>query len=203
MVLTRVGILGGTFDPVHRGHIEIARHAIRDACLDRVIFIPAGQPRLKSAAPTASVRHRLEMLRLAVRGMAGFEVSELELEGEGPTQTVDTLRAMRCSLGSEVELYFILGLDVLEKFDQWVEPAGVAELATLLAVSRPGYTAFDWGDFYAKNPYAKGGVAGIESTAIDISASELRRRLAEGAPVEGLLPEGVEEYIRANGLYSH
>ena len=201
MVLTRVGILGGTFDPVHHGHLEIAQRAKEEAGLDRVLFIPAGQPRLKSAEPQASPNHRMEMLRLAIAGIAGFEVSDVEVRRQGQTLTADTLRELQGEYGEGAELVFILGLDVLRRFDQWVEPQRVVELATLLAVSRPGYGAFDWAGFYARNPYAWGRVECVESTAIDVSASELRGRLAAGEPVSGLLPDGVERYIRENRLY--
>ena len=198
----RVGILGGTFDPVHCGHLEIARRALDEAALNRVIFIPAGSPRLKSSEPTASPEHRLAMLNLAVAGVPGFEVSDIELDQSGPTKTVETLERLRGWLNEDAELVFILGLDVLTRFDQWIEPERVVEQARLLAVSRPGYGDFDWADFYVRNPYARGRVDCIESTAIDISASELRRRLASGAPVAGLLPAAVEGYIRENGLYA-
>ena len=201
MVLTRVGILGGTFDPVHRGHLEIARVAMDEAALERVIFIPAGQPRLKSGDPSASPEERLEMLRLAVNGAPGFDVSDMELRRSGPTLTVETLRELRDELGHGVELCFILGLDALARFDQWVEPERVTELARLLAVSRPGYSGFDWPEFYSRNPYAEGRVDCLDSTAIDVSASELRVRIASGASVSGLLPAAVEQYIRDNGLY--
>ncbi len=201
MVLTRIGILGGTFDPVHRGHLEIARVAMDEAALERVIFIPAGQPRLKSGDPSASPEQRLEMLRLAVSEIPGFDVSGMELRRSGPTLTVETLRELREELGDGVELCFILGLDALLRFDQWVEPEGVAELARLLAVSRPGYSGFDWPEFYSRNPYVEGRVDCLDTTAIDVSASELRARIAAGASVSGLLPTAVEEYIRDNGLY--
>ena len=201
MVLTRIGILGGTFDPVHRGHLEIARVAMDEAGLERVIFIPAGQPRLKSGDPSASPEERLEMLRLAVSEIPGFDVSGMELRRSGPTLTVETLRELREELGDGVELCFILGLDALLRFDQWVEPERVVELARLLAVSRPGYSGFDWPEFYSRNPYAEGRVDCLDSTAIDVSASELRARIASGASVSGLLPAAVEEYIRDNGLY--
>ena len=201
MVLTRIGVLGGTFDPVHRGHVEIARRAMEEAALERVIFIPAAQPRLKSGEPSASPQQRLEMLRLAVEGVLGFEVSDVELRRSGPTLTVETLGELREGQADGRELFFILGLDALARFDQWVEPGRVVGLARLLAVSRPGYAGFDWPGFYARNPYAVGRVDCIDSTAIDISASELRQRLASGASVSGLLPKAVERYIRQRGLY--
>ena len=201
MVLTRVGVLGGTFDPVHRGHLEIARRCMDEASLARVVFVPAGQPRLKSGDPSASGQQRLEMLRLALSDTPGFEICDIELHRSGPTLTVETLGELSDSFGDEAELCFILGLDVLARFDQWVEPERVVQLARLLAVSRPGYTGFDWDDFYSRNPYARGRVDCIDSTAIDVSASELRGRIAAGATVGGLLPSAVEEYIYDNRLY--
>ena len=202
MVEARVGILGGTFDPVHRGHVEIARRAMQEASLERILLIPAGQPRLKSAEPSATPQQRMDMLRLAFEDIPGFEVSDIELHRSGPTRTVDTLAELRDSLAPGVELVFILGLDALERLDQWIQPERVTELARLLAVSRPGYAGFDWPAFYARNPYARGRVDCMDTAAIDISASELRRRLAVGAPVSGLLPDAVERYIRDNGLYA-
>lgn len=201
MVLRRIGILGGTFDPPHRGHLEIARLALDEAGLERVIFIPAAQPRLKSGEPRANPHQRWAMLRLAVGAAPGFEVSDAELRRAGPTLTVETLRELRRQWGQDGELCFILGLDVLSRFDQWVEPEEVTQLARLLAVSRPGYAGFDWPGFYARNPYAAGRVDCLNTAAIDISASELRRRLAAGMPVAGLLPAAVEGYIRERGLY--
>ena len=188
MVLTRVGVLGGTFDPVHRGHLEIAHRALAEASLGRVIFIPAAQPRLKSGEPSASPEQRLEMLGLAIHDTVGFEVSDVELGRTGPTLTVETLRELREDLGEDAEIYFILGFDVLDRFHQWVKPEQVVELARLMAVSRPGYADFDWSGFYARNPYARGRVDCLDSTAVDISASELRARIAAGESVGGLLP---------------
>ena len=201
MTQTRIGILGGTFDPPHRGHVEIARIAMAEAALERIIFIPASQPRLKDGQPSASPRQRLEMLQLAVEGIPGFEVSDIELRRSGPTLTVETLRELRDELGPGAELLFILGLDALARFDRWVQPERVAELTRLLAVSRPGYAGFDWPAFHARNPHARGRVDCINAAAIDVSASELRQRLANAAPVSGLLPPAVERYIRENGLY--
>ncbi len=205
--INRIGILGGTFDPVHCGHLEIARRAMDEAALQRVIFIPASRPRLKPGAPAASPEQRLEMLRAAVCGCSDayrtrFEVSDMELHRSGPTFTVETLIQLRDQFGADVELLFILGLDALERLDQWERPERVAELARLLAVSRPGYSSFDWQGFYVRNPYARGRVDCIESTAIDVSASELRKLLAAGESVAGLLPAAVERFIRDNNLYS-
>ncbi len=201
MVLSRVGVFGGTFDPLHCGHLAVALLAKEEAKLDSVLFVPAGRPRLKSAEPIATPEQRLEMVRLAITGVAGFELYDAEVQREGPTLTADTLGELEARYGEGTELVFILGLDVLSRFDQWVQPERVVEHAKLLAVSRPGYSGFDWEDFYARNPYSRGRVECVESAVVDISASELRSRLATGGPVGGLLPESVERYIRESGLY--
>lgn len=201
MVLKRTGILGGTFDPPHQGHLEIARQAQTQAGLDRVIFIPAAQPRLKSAQPHANPQHRLAMLRLATDNAPNFEVSDIELRRPGPTQTVATLRQLRQQTGHDTELYFILGLDVLSRFHQWIEPQEITQLARLIAVSRPGYAKFDWPKFYAQNPHAAGRIECLTTPPIDLSASQLRRRLANGQPIANLIPPAVEQYIQKNGLY--
>ena len=201
MVLRRVGLLGGTFDPVHHGHIEVALQARAKAGLERVIFIPAGHPRLKSNEPSASPVQRLEMLSLAVGGVEGFEISDVEVHREGPTKTVETLRELRSGLEADEELVFILGMDVLRRFDEWVKPERVVELASILAVNRPGYMDFDWDRFYGENPYAEGRVECLDTTAIDVSASVLRGRLAGGESVAGLVPAAVMDYIREKGLY--
>ena len=201
MVLKRIGILGGTFDPPHHGHLEIARQAQAQADLERVIFIPAAQPRLKSAQPQANPQHRLAMLHLAADNAPAFEVSDLELRRPGPTLTVETLRQLRQQTGNNTELYFILGLDVLSHFHQWIQPQEITQLARLIAVSRPGYAQFDWPAFYAQNPHAAGRVECLTTPPIDLSASQLRRRLANGQPVANLTPPAVEQYIQENGLY--
>ena len=201
MVLKRTGILGGTFDPPHQGHLEIARQALEKADLERVIFIPAAQPRLKSAQPQANPQQRLEMLRLATDNAPAFEVSDVELRRPGPTLTVETLRQLRQQTANDTELYFILGLDVLTHFHQWIQPQEITQLARLLAVSRPGYAKFDWPSFYARNPHAAGRVECLTTPPIDLSASQLRRRLANGQPVANLIPPAVEQYIQENGLY--
>ena len=197
----RIGILGGTFDPVHRGHLAIAERAMVEAQLSEVVFIPAGRPRLKPEEPSASPRQRLEMLRIATAGNHAFLVSETECYRPGPTYTVDTLQELAQEYGDATELYFILGVDVLERFDRWREPERVLELCRFVVVSRPGYSAFDWEDFYSRYPAARERTQMVTSTAFDVSATELRVRAAQERSLAGLLPEGVEEYIKTHRLY--
>ena len=142
----RVGILGGTFDPVHSGHLMIAERALAELGLDQVLFVTAGSPRLKRQAPSAASEHRLEMVRLAVEHDGRFAVSDAEIHRHGPTYTVDTLEHVLREYGSGDELYFILGVDVLPRFHEWRNSERILELCRLVVVSRPGYSAFDWDD---------------------------------------------------------
>ena len=197
----RVGILGGTFDPVHSGHLMIAERALVELGLDVVLFVTAGNPRLKLQSPLAASEHRLEMVRLAVEHDGRFAVSDAEIHRHGPTYTVDTLEHVLQEYGAGAELYFILGVDVLPRFHEWRNSERILELCRLVVVSRPGYSAFDWDDFYVRNPMARDRITLVSSVAADISGTELRQRVAEELTLKGLVPEAVEEYIRRHGLY--
>ena len=196
-----LGILGGTFDPVHLGHLSIAESAIEQVSLDRVLFIPAGHPRFKQAEPAASVLDRLEMVRLATTDNPRFTVCDLEAHRPGPTYTVDTLMQLTAKLGPTSNLFFILGLDVLGQLDRWKDPARVLELCQILVSDRPGEQQFDWADFYCRVPEAEGRVLTINAPLIDINATELRRKVAAGENLAGETPKPVAEYISEQRLY--
>ena len=196
----RVGILGGTFDPVHSGHLMIAERALTELGLDLVLFVTAGSPRLKRQSPSATAKHRLEMVRLAVEHDGRFAVSDAEIHRRGPTYTVDTLEHVLREYRAGAELYFILGVDVLPRFHEWHNNERILELCRLVVVSRPGYSAFDWDDFYIRNPMARDRIT-LVSSAADISGTELRARASQGLPLTGLLPERVERYIKDNEIY--
>ena len=196
-----IGILGGTFDPVHLGHLSIASAARNQAALEKVLFIPAGQPRLKQSEPSASVDHRLEMVRLATLDIPNYQVCDIEAHRPGPTYSVDTLVELSDKLGSIADLFFILGLDVLGQLDRWKEPERVLELCQLLVLDRPGEQDFDWTGFYDRIPEAKDRVQLVTAPLVDVSATDLRRRATAGEPLEGQVPDAVAEYIRQQGLY--
>ena len=196
-----IGILGGTFDPVHLGHLSIANAAMDQAALERVLFIPAGQPRLKQAEPVASADHRIEMVRRAIEGNPRFQVCDAEVRRPGPTYSVDTLVELSAKLGPGTDLFFILGMDVLDQFDQWKDPERVLELCRLLVLARPGERDFDWPGFYNRVPKAKDRVQIVTAPLVDVSATESRRRVAMGEPLDGQVPDAVAEYIREQGLY--
>ncbi len=196
-----IGILGGTFDPVHLGHLSIADAAMDQAKLERVLFIPAGQPRLKQADPSASVDQRLEMVRLAIEDRLGFDPCDIEAHRPGPTYTVDTLVELSAKLGPAANLYFILGMDVLGQLDRWKDPEQVLELCRLLVLDRPGEQDFNWDGFYEKVPAAQGRVQVVTAPLVDVSATELRRQAAAGESLTGQVPDAVAAYIRQQGLY--
>ena len=197
----RVGILGGTFDPVHLGHLTLAEEARVQLNLDQVLFIPAGQPWLKEGQQLSPAKDRLQMVRLAVASNPHFRVSADEVERSGPTYTVDTLKALKDLLDLDTELFFILGLDAMEHFSRWKEPESLLEMCQWAVVERPGHQGFNQGEFLAKYPSSEGKVTLISMPLIGISGSEIRRRVTAGMSLRYYLPEGVAEYIRQHKLY--
>jgi nicotinate-nucleotide adenylyltransferase len=184
----RTGILGGTFDPIHLGHLAAARAAIECAALDRVVVIPTGVP--PHRAPTvAGAADRLEMSRLATAGDPRLEVSDIELRREGASYTVDTLRALR-RLHPDDELFLILGWDAAKLLDTWREPDEMRRLARVIVVTRPGSGA----------PATTSEIL-CERPTPDISGSALRRALQRGDPVAKFVSEPVADYIASHGLY--
>lgn len=195
----RLGIMGGTFDPVHVGHLACAETA-RDACgLDKVLFMVAPCPWMKDQRELADARDRAEMCRLAVADNPAFEVSTLEMERQGKTYTSDTLRALRSALPEEVELFFIIGADTLTTLPGWHEWEQLTRLATFVCVARPGR---EDSERLLSAARAKGfDVRWVDAPLLDISSSDIRRRLCGGKTVRYLVPEGVVEYAKDRGLY--
>lgn len=209
-----LGLIGGTFDPVHHAHLRLAEEAAEHLGLARVRWIPSGNPGHR-AAPGTPGRHRLEMVRRAIRGNPRFEVDDAEAESAAPCFTIDTLRRVRAQLGPEAPLVFIIGADQLHVFNTWRAWRELFTLAHFAVGERPGFAVAraalpaEVGAAYearAGSPAAlgtapAGRIVAFPMTLLGISASELRRRLASGRSVRYLLPPEVLEYIRANGLY--
>lgn len=194
----RIGILGGTFDPIHLGHLAAARAAIDCAQLDRLLFVPTGRPPHRRAA-VADAAQRLEMCRLAIDDDRALEVSDVEIRRGGISYTVDTLKELKQTYPSD-ELFLVLGWDAARLLATWHEPDEVRRLATIVVVTRPG----------SKSPDAIAlKQAGLDADRVilcarptpDISGSALRRAIADGQPVGDRLPAAVEEYIAKNRLY--
>jgi nicotinate-nucleotide adenylyltransferase len=184
----KTGVLGGTFDPIHLGHLAAARAAMDCAALDRVVFVPTGVPPHR-AATVAGADDRLQMCRLAVAGEKGFEVSDLELRREGVSYTVDTLRELH-RLHPGDDLFLILGWDAARLLETWHEPQEVRRLARVVVVTRPG----------SGSPETTTEVL-CERPTPNISGSGLRRAIARGDDVSDRLPDAVASYIAARGLY--
>jgi nicotinate-nucleotide adenylyltransferase len=193
----RIGIMGGTFDPIHHGHLVAAEEARWQFRLDQVLFIPTGQPWQKPEG-VSPAEDRYLMTVIATASNPAFAVSRLEVDTPGPSYTVDTLRRLRAELPEGTRLLFIGGADLLQQLLTWKEPEQVLELAELIAATRPD---FDVDDVVQKVPGAAGRVHRMEIPALAISSSDIRARVARGAPIEYLVPEGVARYIEKRALY--
>lgn len=196
----RLGIMGGTFDPVHLGHLVCAEMA-RDAFqLDGVVFMVAARPSLKQQRAVSGVDARLDMCRLAIADNPAFDASALEAQRPGITYTADTLRALRTHYPANVELSFIIGADSLETLPSWHDAAAVAALARFLCVARPGTPD---AEARARAARADGfAVDLLDAPLLDISSSEIRRRVRAGQSIRYLAPLAVCDYIAARGLYA-
>ena len=197
--MSRVGIVGGTFDPVHLGHVAMAEAAARCAGLDLVLFMPASIPPHKAPA-TAPAVDRVEMVRLAVASHPRFLVSDVELRRPGPSYTVDTLRVLAAERPLD-ELYLVLGWDAAREIGSWREPDEVMRLAQLVIVSRPGWKAPAVGDLRAAGIDPARAVL-CDAHTPDIEATEIRQRVESGGSLDGLLAPAVQEYIRRRALYA-
>jgi len=198
----RVGILGGTFDPVHVGHLIIAEEALSRLALDQVLFIPAGQPWLKADQVLSAAEHRLKMVELAIASNPRLGVSRIEIDRAGPTYTVDTLEQLKRDLGEDVQLFFILGLDALEHFHRWEQPERIIELCELAIASRPGFqNSRILDEQLGRYPKLGSKVNFLAAPLMDISGSSIRLRAGEGRSIKYRVPEAVERYIDQRALY--
>lgn len=195
----RIGIMGGTFDPIHFGHLIIAEESRYRFQLERVLFIPAGNPPHKPDEPISNREDRFRMTELAIEGNPGFEMSDIEFKREGPSFTVDTLRELKTIYGEEASLFFITGADSILDIPKWYKPDEIVRLCTLIAAVRPGYDLKDVEQKLPKNYLTN--IEFLETPEIDISSTEIRRRVATGEPIKYLLPLAVENYIFSKGLY--
>ena len=198
----RVGVLGGTFDPVHIGHLAMAEEARLQLKLDRVLFVPVGQPWLKGGQPLSEARHRVEMVRLAVSSNPHFEVCLEEIERPGPTYTVDTIEELQRYSERSSRLVFILGSDAMEQFHRWKDPERLLELCDWVVVERLGHESFDLSAFCSRYPGAAGSVRLLSMPTMGVSGTEIRRRAAAGLCLRYQVPDPVARYIEEQRLYS-
>lgn len=200
--LKRVGIMGGTFDPIHIGHLVIAEEIRNKFNLDKVIFIPTGNPPHKDNKKITSARHRYIMTLLATISNPYFEVSTIEIDKKGTTYTIDTIKTLRKVCSNDVELYFITGADSILELHTWKNVGELLKLCNFVAATRPGFEVAklekkiqEINSEYGVNIYT------TIVTALQISSTEIRTRIREGRTVKYLLPEAVEKYIYKNNLY--
>jgi nicotinate-nucleotide adenylyltransferase len=190
----RVGIMGGTFDPIHHGHLVAASEVADRFALDEVVFVPTGYPWQKGDVTVSSPEDRYLMTVIATASNPRFHVSRVDIDREGPTYTVDTLRDLHATYGPDTELFFITGADALSKILSWKDTETLFGLAHFVSVTRPGYVLND--DHLPADTVSK-----ISVPALSISSTDCRRRVAEGQPVWYLVPDGVVQYIAKRRLY--
>jgi nicotinate-nucleotide adenylyltransferase len=196
--VARLGVMGGTFDPVHHGHLVTAEEARSQFTLDEVVFVPTGQPWMKADRAVSPAEDRYLMTVIATSSNPHFWVSRLEIEREGPTYTVETLRALRDEVGPSCELFFVTGADAMLEIFQWKDPEEILDQAHFIAATRPGY---DIARFEREAPSSHPNVSVMNIPALAISSSDIRRRVAAGEPIRYLVPEGVQTYIDKARLY--
>jgi nicotinate-nucleotide adenylyltransferase len=194
-----IGILGGTFDPIHIGHLVVAEEARAKLGLSEVLFVPAGQPWLKQARDITPAAHRVEMVRRAIADNPYFKLSTLEVDHPGPSYTVDTLTLLQDQLSSESSLFFILGRDTLAELPLWKEPRKVIQLCRLVVPPRLG--SRDLRHLEEAIPGLLDKVIQLDMPVIGISSSEIRHRIAQGLPIRYLVPSVVEKYIAEHRIY--
>ena len=197
-----IGVLGGTFDPIHIGHLVVADEVTARLGLAEVLFVPAGQPWLKANTCILAAEHRLQMVRLAIAGKPRYRLSTLEVERAGPTYTVDTIRELGQKLSADDELFFVLGWDNLIDLPRWHQPSQLISMCRLVAVPRVGYPVPDLDSLDEAIPGLSKRVIMMDKPEIDISASVIRERVALGLPISHLVPEAVDKYIRQHNLYA-
>ena len=197
----RVGIFGGTFDPIHLGHLAVARSIQSSLGLDNVVFVPAGQPWLKADTPVSRVEDRVQMLRLALARRRALELSTIEADRPGPSYTVDTMETLQRQLGSDADFFFLLGSDALMDIAKWKEPQRLIQLCQLVAFARPGFGLPTMEALEVAVPGISMRVVFAEVPQVNIRATDIRRRIAEGRCIQRLVPRAVERYILEHGLY--
>ena len=193
---TRLGIMGGTFDPIHYGHLVTAEEALHQFELDEVVFVPTGRPWMKAHEVVSPAEDRYLMTVIATASNPRFSVSRVDVDRRGPTYAIDTLRAIKETTGAD--LFFITGADAVLEIFQWKDPQELFDLAHFIAATRPG---FDIADFEAHAETRHPGITVMNVPALAISSTDIRSRTAQGRPIRYLVPEGVKSYIEKAGLY--
>ena len=201
--MSRIGLLGGTFDPVHFGHLILAETARDTLRLDKVYFIPAADPPHKLGNVIARADDRITMLRMAIDDNEAFAISLIDVERKGPDYTADMLEIARKQLlQSGDDLWFLMGLDSVIDFPNWRDPERIRQLARLAAATRPGYD-IDWAPLEKALPGISHEVTLLPMPGVDIASNNIRRRILHGSSIRYLVPECVRQYITEQGMYRY
>ena len=196
-----VAIFGGTFDPIHVGHLIVAEEVRVKLGVEEIVFVPVGQPWLKADRRISSGKHRLAMIRLAIADNPHFKVSTLEIDRPGLTYTVDTVDMLRRQMGSEAKLFFLMGGDSLRELPQWKEPKRLIQLCRLVVFTRPDSRLPSMNELEEGVPGVSDNIVIVDVPQIDVSATEVRQRVRQGAPIDELVLPAVKDYILGSGLY--
>ncbi|QOX62720.1 nicotinate-nucleotide adenylyltransferase [Anoxybacterium hadale] len=201
--MKKIGIIGGTFDPVHYGHLILAEQARVEAALDRVVFMPAMVQPFKLHTKSAEGDHRYAMLLEAVSGNPYFSVSRKELDSPDISYTIHTLKSLKEEMGEDAELYFIIGTDAFLSLEKWYSAEELLRNFSFVIGMRPGYKEQELKEMidHVREIYGTR-VAEINNSEVEISSSDIKERIRTGKSIKYLLPDGVESYIRNNGLYT-
>jgi nicotinate-nucleotide adenylyltransferase len=200
----RIGIMGGSFDPVHMAHLLMAEIARETLSLDLVLFLPAGTQPLKQDRAATPIEHRVAMLKLAIEGNPAFALSRVDVDRPGPSYTADSLEQLReeCGGPEETVIWFIIGSDSLLTLPQWRDPMRVLAQTRLAVVRRPTFNA-DLAPLEAQLPGISTAIDWVDAPLIEISGTDIRKRVAEGKSIKYRVPDVVREYIASHGLYQH
>lgn len=219
--MSSVGLLGGTFNPIHNGHVAIAHQAREALALDRVVLIPTGDPPHKPHENLAAAKDRFEMVRLAIASDPSLSISDVEVRRSGKSYTIDTIRLLQQEYGPEARLFFLIGLDAFLEFPTWRDPATLLTLCSFVVLSRPGLSFQALSGLPLIPPIPQASLVELDagrSLRLDVpvgaqsliclrlppnsvSASDIRARIAQGAPTANLLPPVVESYILQHHIY--
>jgi len=187
----RIGLLGGTFDPIHSGHLYLARKVLKKLSLDKIIFIPTHLPPHKIDVKITPARHRYNMLRLAIAGNKRFKASDIEIKRRGRSYSVETLRQVRKRYGDSTEIFFITGSDSLQELDKWKDLRGILRLCSFVVVKRPSFPIKSLSPTFIA----------LRIDAKDISSTGIRNRVREGSAINKMVPKKVRDYIKRHKLY--
>jgi nicotinate-nucleotide adenylyltransferase len=200
---TRIGILGGTFDPIHMGHLIVAEDIRQKMGLSEVLFIPAGRPwlKIKEGKPVSPAEHRQAMVKLAIASNPFFKVSTVEIDRPGLSYSIDTVLELKAKLGAGAGIYSIVGPDALAEFPQWKDSARLMEICQVVGIGRPGHAKADLRKLERSVPSASKSIMLIDVPQIGISSTDIRNRVAQGLSIRYLVPDAVEKYIAEHKLY--